>query len=135
MYGKWHLGEGEETWPHSQGFDEALCWAFTTRLPGRGIRPAERIMWNNYADTPEFFTRYKLLGKMEARKGEKAREVAPLNKEVYTTFEEETFMRSIDFIKRNADGEKPFFLYWASNLMSQFTSHPDWEGKVTPGDT
>ena len=132
MYGKWHLGEGEETWPHSQGFDETLFGLYNA-APWAWNTPSERIMWNNYANTPEFFTRYKLLGAMEAEKGKKAREIAPLDKETYTTFEEETFKRSMNFIKRNADGEKPFFLYWASNLMSQFTSHPDWEGKSPQG--
>jgi hypothetical protein len=30
MFGKWHLGEGEETWPHNQGFDEALFGVYNT---------------------------------------------------------------------------------------------------------
>jgi arylsulfatase len=89
-------------------------------------------MWND-EHTPEFFFRTKLRGVMEARKGEKAREVAPLNLETYKTFEEVTFNRSIDFIKRNADSDKPFFLYWAANTVSYFTSHPDWEGKSAQG--
>ena len=70
---------------------------------------------------------------MEARKGERAREIGPLNLERYTTFEEETFERSIDFIKRNAKKKKPFFLYWAANTVSYFTSHPDWKGKSPQG--
>lgn len=53
---------------------------------------------------------------MEARKGVGAREVAPLNLKTYTAVEEETFKRSVDFIKRNAKGEKPFFIYYASHL-------------------
>ena len=132
MYGKWHLGEGEETWPHSQGFDEAFFGLYNA-APWAWNTPTERLMWNNYSDTPEYFTRYKLLGKMEARKGEKAREVSELNKENYIKFEEETFDRTIGFIDKNAKGKAPFFIYWASNLMSQFTSHPDWEGKAPQG--
>ena len=131
MYGKWHLGEGEETWPHNQGFDEALFgiynaapWAWNTK--------GDKNFWND-EHTPEFFMRYKLNGLMEARKGEKAREVAPLNLETYTTVEEETFKRSVDFIKRHAKSEKPFFIYYASHFVSMFTSHPDWAGKSAQG--
>ena len=130
MYGKWHLGEGEETWPHSQGFDETLfglynaaVWAWET--------PGETVMWKD-DHTPEMFDR-SVLGTLEARKGGKAKEVAPLNLETYKNFEEDTYKRSIDFIKRNAKGEKPFFLYWASNAVSYFTSHPDWDGKSPQG--
>jgi arylsulfatase A-like enzyme len=69
---------------------------------------------------------------MEARKGVGAREVAPLNLKTYTAVEEETFKRSVDFIKRNAKGEKPFFIYYASHFVSMFTSHPDWPGIIKP---
>ena len=131
MYGKWHLGEGEETWPHNQGFDEALFglynaapWAWNTK--------GDTNFWNNQ-QTPEFFTRYELKGLMDAKKGEKAREVAPLNLETYATVEEKTFKRSVDFIKRNAKGNKPFFIYYASHFVSMFTSHPDWEGMSPQG--
>ena len=131
MYGKWHLGEGEETWPHSQGFDETLFgiynaapWAWNT--PG-----AATGMWMD-RHTPEMFDR-PLSGSMEARKGGKAKELAPLNLETYALFEEQSFKRSVDFIKRNAKGDKPFFLYFASNAVSYFTSHPDWAGKSPQG--
>ena len=87
----------------------------------------------NDKHTPDFFFRTKLQGVMKARKGEKAREIGPLNLERYTTFEEETFRLSVDFIKRNAEKKNPFFLYWAANTVSYFTSHPDWEGKSPQG--
>lgn len=131
MFGKWHLGEGEETWPHSQGFDETLFgiynaapWAWNTK--------GQNMMWNNQ-HTPEYFFRAKLQGVMESKKGEKAREVAPLNLDVYTTFEEKCYERSVEFIKRNAEKKAPFFLYFASNAVSYFTSHPDWKGKSPQG--
>ena len=59
--------------------------------------------------------------------------MAPLNLDTYAKFEEDTFNRSIDFIKRNAKGQRPFFLYWAANTVSYFTSHPDWEGTSPQG--
>jgi arylsulfatase len=99
-------------------------WAWNT--------PGDNLFWNN-ENTPEFFTRYKLNGEMEAKKGGKAREIAPLNLESLATFEEETFKRSVDFIKRNAKGEKPFFLYLASNFVSMMTVHSDWKGKSAQG--
>ena len=131
MYGKWHLGEGEETWPHNQGFDETLFGLYNT-APYAWNSKGDEFFWNN-EDTPEFFTRYHLNGVMEARKGGKAQEVAPLNVETLAMFEEKTFKRSVDFVERNAEGEKPFFLYWASNFVSMMTVHPDWKGKSAQG--
>ena len=131
MYGKWHLGEGEETWPHNQGFDETLFGVYNT-APYAWNTPGDKFFWND-KNTPGFFTRYKLNGVMEAKKGGKALEVAPLNLESLAVFEEKTFNRSVDFIKRNAKGEKPFFLYWASNFVSMFAVHPDWKGRSAQG--
>ena len=131
MYGKWHLGEGEETWPHNQGFDEALFGIYNA-APWAWNTEGDKNFWNN-KKTPELFTRYVLNGLMDAKKGEKAREVAPLNLETYTTVEEKTFQQSVDFIKRNAKGDKPFFIYYASHFVSMFTSHPDWAGKSAQG--
>ena len=104
----------------------------TTPRLMRGTHRATNFFWNN-KDTPEFFTRYHLNGVMEAKKGGKAKEVAPLNLESLAVFEEKTFNRSVDFIKRNAKEEKPFFLYWASNFVSMFAVHPDWKGKSAQG--
>jgi len=131
MFGKWHLGEGEETWPHNQGFDETLFGLYNA-APWAWNTEGDLNFWNN-ANTPKFFTRYKLKGLMEAKKGEKAKEVAPLNLETYTTVEEKTFERSLEFITRNAESEKPFFLYYASHFVSMMTSHPDWAGKSAQG--
>ena len=131
MFGKWHLGEGEETWPHNQGFDEALFGVYNT-APWAWNTPGDKFFWND-ENTPEFFTRYNLSGKMEAKKGEKAREIAPLVLDELATFEEETFKRSMEFIERNAEGEKPFFLYWASNFVTMFTVHPEWKGRSAQG--
>jgi arylsulfatase len=131
MFGKWHLGEGEETWPHNQGFDETLFGVYNT-APYAWNTKGDKFFWNNES-TPEFFTRYKLNGIMDAKKGGKATETAPLNLTELATFEEKTFQRSVDFIKRNANGDKPFFLYWASNFVSMFAVHPDWAGKSPQG--
>ncbi|CUH48991.1 MULTISPECIES: sulfatase-like hydrolase/transferase [Ruegeria] len=132
MYGKWHLGDGEETLPHHQGFDEAFFGLYNA-APWAWNTPTERVMWNNYTDAPDFFFRAPLRGKLEGKKGEDSVEVGPLNAESYTKFEEETFERVMGFVEQNAEGDKPFFIYYASHLMSQFTSHPDWEGKSPMG--
>ena len=131
MYGKWHLGEGEETWPHNQGFDETMFGIYNA-APWAWNTPGRSVMWLD-EHTPEFFSRAKLQGVMKARKGGKAREVAPLNLDVYATFEEECYKGCMDFIERSAAGDKPFFLYFASNFVSYFTSHPEWEGKSPQG--
>ena len=131
MYGKWHLGEGEETWPHNQGFDETVFGIYNA-APWAWNSGEDNPMWND-EHTPEFFFRAKLQGVMQAKKGETAKEIAPLNLDVYRMFEEECYNYSVDFIERNANSENPFFLYFASNAVSYFTSHPDWKGKAPQG--
>lgn len=131
MYGKWHLGEGEETWPHNQGFDETIFGIYNA-APWAWNTLGNTSMWND-EHTPDYFFRAKLQGKMQAKRGEKAVEIAPLNLDEYATFEKETYDASIDFISRSVEAEKPFFLYWAANTVSYFTSHPDWKGKAPQG--
>src|SRR5271155_2230624 len=56
----------------------------------------------------------------EARKGEKARQVAPLNLDTRRTIEAEITNRTVDFIKRNASAGKPFYAYVSSDLTGPF---------------
>ena len=119
MYGKWHFGEGEETWPHSQGFDETLF----------GLYNAAPWAWNTGGDNGTSGTIEQDAGVLhpgQAAMGchggqERMRRPGrshPSISRPTRPFEEDTFKRSVDFIKRNAGNEKPFFLYWASNLVS-----------------
>jgi arylsulfatase A-like enzyme len=95
MFGKWHLGLTEECRPHSHGFDEwfgflAGCIDYYSHVfyweQAAGVNPTHDL-WDN-------------------------------NNEVYKNGEYFTEMvteHSVDYIRRAAGSQKPFFLYVAYN--------------------
>src|SRR5271155_3945430 len=71
----------------------------------------------------------------EARKGEKARQVAPLNLDTRRTIEAEITNRTVDFIKRNASAGKPFYAYVSSSMVHMpVMPNPEFAGKTGNGD-
>jgi arylsulfatase len=71
----------------------------------------------------------------EARKGEKARQVAELDVTRRRNMEAEITTRAVDFIKRNATAGKPFFAYVAFSLVHMPTlPNPEFAGKTGNGD-
>ena len=71
----------------------------------------------------------------EARKGEKARQVAELNVDSRRTMEAEITSRAVEFIKRNASAGKPFFAYVSFSLVHMPTlPNLEFAGKTGNGD-
>jgi arylsulfatase len=71
----------------------------------------------------------------EARKGEKAWQVAKLDITHRRTMEAEITNRAVDFIKRSANAKKPFFAYVAFSLVHMPTlPNPEFTGKTRNGD-
>jgi arylsulfatase len=71
----------------------------------------------------------------EARKGEKARQVAELNVDRRRTMEAEITNHAVDFIKLNASAGKPFYAYVSFSLVHMPTlPHPEFAGKTGNGD-
>jgi arylsulfatase A-like enzyme len=137
MWGKWHLGSAEERFPTHQGFDE---WYGIPRTydesmwPGQneataGLRPSvgTKQGWNpNIAPLEPIY---------EARKGEKARQVAALNLDTRRNMEAEITNRAIEFIKRNASAHRPFYAYVSSSMVHMPTlPNAEFIGKTGNGD-
>ena len=71
----------------------------------------------------------------EARKGEKARQIAELNVDRRRTMEAEITSRAVEFIKRNANAGKPFYAYIPFSLVHMPTlPNPEFAGKTGNGD-
>ena len=106
--GKWHLGSDEDRFPTHQGFDE---WYGIPRTYDEAMWPSfnetksvwpsvgNKQGWNAKVVHPEHI--------YEARKGEKARQIAELNVDRRRTMEAEITTRAVEFIKRNASAGKP----------------------------
>ncbi len=130
MFGKWHIGFGDEYAPTRHGFDEAE-WSegnpapWVTGIPGD--EPVGHVTNRAISWAPKNSTRYyDEGGVLRAKKGETPQEVYPYTAEKYNTYEEEVFDRSIDFINRHAGSDKPFFLYVGGKANHFFGAHPDF---------
>jgi arylsulfatase len=122
FYGKWHLGDVEESYPHNQGFDETLFVPYNQVL----------IMYNQQGEAanavigarPETMPddRYQLddtfvpegwVMAIEGRKGELGHEYGNREMSDWDPLEDDCKKRTIEFIRRNAKSDRPFYAaYW-----------------------
>ncbi|MGI9401947.1 MAG: arylsulfatase [Rhizobiaceae bacterium] len=128
MFGKWHLGDTEGRFPTDQGFDE---WY--------GIpNSTDEAFWNE-GDNPRFRRQAhplteRVYSLMEGRKGAPPKSLRPYNLEERRLIDRELTDRSIDFMKRHAKDNEPFFLfipYTQTHLPVE--PHPDFLGKTGKG--
>lgn len=130
FFGKLHLGDTEESYPHNQGFDEAF-WAIynqVTSLYNDQGEAANAIMGmkehllaeNPYQRDRTFIQDEAYVFYLEGKKGEQAMEWRDGSKELkdYKDFDIESRKRALDFIKTSANAEKPFYVAWWPLWMS-----------------
>jgi arylsulfatase len=124
FYGKLHLGDIEESYPHNQGFDEAF-WALYNQVTslyndmGEGanaiIGMREHLLAPNpYQRDKTFIDDEAYVFYLEGKKGELANEWRNGSKELkdYKDFDVEARKRALSFIKKNAEVKKPFYVAW-----------------------
>jgi arylsulfatase len=115
MYGKWHLGRTEGRFPTDQGFDEwygvpnSTDEAVYSTLPGF-----------SESGVPETYV-------MEAREGETPTRVRPYNLDYRPLIDRDLTDRAIDFMRRQAEADTPFFVYLPYTATHFPTlPHPDF---------
>jgi arylsulfatase len=126
LFGKWDLGA--KNWlgnrePTDQGFDKWYGIPGTTTVSQftsmEGFDPTlqpEPYIWEGIA-------------------GSDSKKVKPFNPETRRTIDREAAEKSIEFIKENAEKNKPFFLYYAmTQLHFPALPHPDKAGTTGAGD-
>jgi arylsulfatase len=123
LFGKWHLGSQNGRLPNDQGFDE---WY--------GIpRTTDEALWPGSAGyTPEIMPPEQI---MEGRKGAKSRDVKVYDLEQRRLIDAEITRRSIDFMERQTQSNKPFFAYATLTQPHLPTlPNPAFVGKTGNGD-
>lgn len=123
---KAHQGDIEQAYMHNQGFDEAqfsmynqfppLFWHRTGEAAGltKGYTPD---MTEKEYLVDKTFRPYGYIMDIEGKKGEKAREtIAPNTIEDYRKISIQHQEKAVDYIKRKANDDKPFYLaYWPNH--------------------
>lgn len=126
-YGKGHLGDIEESYPHNQGFDEALFTPMNqiTSLYNPMGSAAGAVLGFSPQISPD--DPYKLdnpgllpigwVMNVEGKKGELGKEWCGTSNECYDKMDPESKKRTLEFIRKNARAKKPFFVeYWPNGL-------------------
>lgn len=122
FYAKAHQGDIEESYMHNQGFDEAqfslynqfppIFWHETGEAGLTTIGYTKNMTEKKYL-VDETWRPYGYIMDIEGKKGEKARETLPPTLENYRKLIDVHQEKAIDFIRRKANDDKPFYLaYW-----------------------
>lgn len=120
-FGKWHLGETEERFPHNQGFDE---WygVSNTSIPIDPEFPGIQTEWL----IPQQV--------VEAKAGGKAKAVREMDLNYRALIDSDLTGKSVAYIKRKAKAGTPFFLLTSFiNPHHPVVPHPDFKGKSKGG--
>ena len=125
IFGKWHLGDTEGRFPTDQGFDE---WIGIPRSSDRAFWPdSNSFTPNSHPDA--VFTRV-----MSSKRGEIPVEREVFGREKRKTMDREITDQSIDFMKRKASEDKPFFVFLSyTQTHEPVDPHPDYYGKTGNG--
>lgn len=132
FYGKGHLGDIEESYLTNQGFDEALFTPYNQVLSlwnpiGEGANAVIGMVENQLTRSPyqldnNFVPRGWVMN-LEGKKGEQVSEWGQPTHEDYLKVDAECEKRTINFIRKNAAAEKPFFVYYSPQTLS-FIANP-----------
>ena len=127
FYSKWHLGDIPESYPHNQGFDEALFLPYNQvgsvwNAEGDALNVAPGSA-HARKDNAHEIDEHGLRGDgfvmtLDGKKGEFTREWGGPDPQTYMAVDGESEKRLIDFVDRNAAAEKPFFASYWPNLLS-----------------
>jgi arylsulfatase len=122
MYGKWHLGRTDGRFPTDQGFDE---WYGVPNSTDEAV----------YSSTPGFSeSGVPETYVMDARKGETPTRVRPYNLDYRPLIDRDLTDRAIDFMRRQTEAGKPFFVYLPYTATHFPTlPHPDFVGRSGNG--
>ncbi len=103
MFGKWHLGDIEESMPQNMGFDEWFGILYHLNTYSLKDRIGYDPKWAKGLDAN--------YGLVEAKKGESLKLVMPLNTSNLGIVDEQCTDRAIAYINSQANSTEPFFLY------------------------
>lgn len=114
QFGKNHLGDKDEFLPTNHGFDEFFGNLYHLNAEEEPENP-------DYPKSPDFRKRYGPRGVIKSSADGKIEDTGPLTKKRMETMDEETLAVAQDFLGRAKQANKPFFAWFNTTRMHNFT--------------
>ncbi len=115
QFGKNHLGDRDEMLPTNHGFDEFFGNLYH-------LNAEEEPELPDYPKNPEFRKKFGPRGVIHSYADGKIEDTGPLTKKRMETIDDDTVAASIDFMTRQVQANKPFFVWWNGTRM-HFRTH------------
>ena len=123
MFGKWHLGDRDGRFPHQRGFDE---WYGIPRTTNETMFTSSPGFDPSVVGLPYV---------MEGFAGQPGKDVALYDLDKRRLIDSELTEKTIDFMRRHAATDQPFFAYVPlTHLHFPTLPHPDFAGRSGVGD-
>lgn len=110
QFGKNHLGDQDKFLPTAHGFDEFFGNLYHLNAEEEPENP-------DYPKDPEFKKKFGPRGVLKSTADGKIENTGPLTVKRMETVDEEFYGAAIDFMKRQKDANKPFFVWFNSTRM------------------
>jgi arylsulfatase len=114
QFGKNHLGDKDEFLPTNHGFDEFFGNLYHLNAEEEPENP-------DYPESPEFRRKFGPRGVIRATAGGKIEDTGPLTRKRMETIDEEVLAATTDFLGRAKKEGKPFFCWFNTTRMHNFT--------------
>jgi arylsulfatase A-like enzyme len=114
QFGKNHLGDKDEFLPTNHGFDEFFGNLYHLNAEEEPENP-------DYPKNPEFKKKFGPRGVIKATAGGKIEDTGPLTMKRMETIDEEVLAVTQDFLARAKKSGKPFFCWFNTTRMHNFT--------------
>ena len=126
MYGKWHLGQTKGRFPTDHGFDE---WYGIPNSSNDAYWPGN----SRFRPNVHPFVKYAQV--MESRRGQEPKPVKVYDLQARAAIDGEITTRAIDYMRRQAAGRQPFFLFLPyTQPHMPIQPAPEFEGVTKNGD-
>jgi arylsulfatase A-like enzyme len=125
QFGKNHQGDRDAHLPTMHGFDEFfgnLYHLNAEEEPENRDYPANLKLANGKTFREQFGPRGVLKCKADGKGGQTIEDTGPLTRKRMETVDEETLAAAKEFIQRQHEAEKPFFVWWNATRM-HFRTH------------
>ncbi|MDE0764092.1 MAG: sulfatase-like hydrolase/transferase, partial [Porticoccaceae bacterium] len=123
IFGKWHLGDTAGRYPTDQGFDEWYGIA----------NSSDQAFWAD-SDSFQADAGVQLPRIMTALRDQKPQQKEVFDRAKRSTIDREITDHAIDFIRRRAEADEPFFAYVPyTQTHEPVDAHPDFKGKTGNG--